>query len=209
KGTLLIAREDLEGLDLQEGAKVSVYRPGQEDARHSMILKVGKKLPRRVVLLCKEDIEALGARMSSQKLDVKVVEVPRLAADERVTIEDPTTPAPGADGFRWFFYASSPPWSNVRHSLSNVRALQKDFQVKLRNVYSFFTIYADIDGWSPAEGNTSEAKTVFERIRQHPHYRPARGRHLLDQWMLSELALATREVSEHLDAFGVFEAAQR
>lgn len=209
KGTALIAREDLEGLDLQEGAKVAVYRPDQADDRHSMILKVGKKLPRRVVLLCKEDMDTLGARMSSQKVDVKVVEVPRLADSERVTIEDPTTPAPGADGFRWFFYASSPPWSNVRHSLSNVRALQKDFQVKLRNVYSFFTIYADIDGWSPADGNTSEAKTVFERIRQSPHYRPARERHLLDQWMLSELALATREVGEHLDAYRVFEAAQR
>src|SRR5690606_32298283 len=119
----------------------------QSGERRTMVVKVGKKLPRRVVLLCKEDIEALGARMSAQRLDVKVVEVPRLGVDERVTIEDPTTPAPGADGFRWFFYASSPPWSNVRHSLTNVRALQKDFQVKLRNVSSFFTIYADIDGW--------------------------------------------------------------
>ena len=39
----------------------------------------------------------------------------------------PATPAPGADAFRWFFYASSPPWSTTRHSLSNVRALQKEF----------------------------------------------------------------------------------
>ena len=63
-----------------------------------------------------------------------------------VTVIDPTTPAPGADAFRWFFYASGPPWNATRHSLSNVRALQKEFLVKLRNVYSFFTIYANLDG---------------------------------------------------------------
>ena len=39
-------------------------------------------------------------------------------------LDDP----PGADAFRWFFYASSPPWSNTRHALSNVRALQKELE---------------------------------------------------------------------------------
>ena len=46
---------------------------------------------------------------------------------QRVFVEDPTAPAPGADAFRWFFYASSPPWTNTRHSLSNVRGAQKEF----------------------------------------------------------------------------------
>ena len=57
----------------------------------------------------------------------RTVDVPRLPADQRVTLEDPATPAPGADAFRWFFYAASPPWSATRHALSNVRALQKEF----------------------------------------------------------------------------------
>lgn len=209
RGTLFIAREDLEGLDLQEGAKVVVSRPDAPEERETMVLKVERRLPRRVALLCEEDISSLGVEMSAQEMDVKVVEVPRLSAKTRLTIEDPTTPAPGADGFRWFFYASSPPWSNVRHSLSNVRAMQKDFQVKLRNVYSFFTIYADIDGWSPALDNQSESGDVFERIKASPHYRPAKERSLLDQWILSELSLTTRAISEYLDNYRVFEAAQR
>ena len=88
---------------------------------------------------------------------MKPVEVPRLPRERaRLASSDPATPAPGADAFRWFFYASSPPWSATRHSLSNVRALQKEFAVKLRNVYSFFTIYANIDGFDPKPGRVGQ-----------------------------------------------------
>ena len=43
--------EDLEGLDLQEGAKVSVYRADRPDKRVTLSLKVNKKLKRRVIVL--------------------------------------------------------------------------------------------------------------------------------------------------------------
>ena len=76
--------------------------------------------------------------------------MPRSPQARRVFIEDPTRPAPGADAFRWFFYSASPPWNNTRHALSNVRLAQKDFIIKLRNVYSFFCIYANIDRFNPA-----------------------------------------------------------
>ena len=110
----------------------------------------------------------------------------------RIFVEDPTTPAPGADAFRWFFYAASPPWTNTRHSLANVRAMQKDFQIKLRNVYSFFTIYATIDRWSPAFAAPLPAE-----------------RPLIDRWLLSELALLNDALVAHMDAFEIYEAAQK
>jgi len=125
--------------------------------------------------------------------DVVPAGVPRLPPEERVFIEDPSTPAPGADAFRWFFYAASPPWSATRHSLSNVRALQKEFAVKLRNVYSFFTIYAHIDGFVP------------HRAAPVPG---AQSQPELDRWIRSELALATRHVTECMDAYDVFGATQ-
>src|SRR5690606_38278612 len=128
-------------------------------------------------------------------LSTMPVEVPRVGVDQRVTIEDESRPAPGADAFRWFFYAASPPWSNTRHSLTNVRTLQKDFLVKLRNVYSFFTIYANIDGWRPTESAHAG--------------RPIAERHLLDRWLLSELSLAVRDVRHALDGYWVYDAAQR
>jgi len=120
-------------------------------------------------------------------------EVPRLPPEQRVVVEDPESPAPGADAFRWFFYASSPPWSATRHSLANVRALQKEFAVKLRNVYSFFTIYGSIDGFHP-----------YPR-----HELPREKRPELDRWVRSELAITVRDVTAALDAYDVFGAAQR
>jgi isoleucyl-tRNA synthetase len=208
-GEALIAREDLEGLDMQEGAKVQVFRSDKPGTALTLTVKAHKKLKRRVVLLAKKDLEALGVAPSARGADVMPVEVPRLAASERVVLKDPSTKAPGADAFRWFFFAASPTWSNTRHSLSNVRLLQKDFQVKLRNVYSFFTIYANIDGFSPATGNPDSAEVPWLAIRKSQGWREPRVRPVLDRWILSEVQLALRDVARSLDAYQVYEGAQR
>ncbi|MCC6646741.1 MAG: class I tRNA ligase family protein [Polyangiaceae bacterium] len=191
-GTAFIAREDLEGLDLDDGATVTVSSPATPERSLSLSLRALPKLRRRVVLLADADRAALGVVANDKGTDVRPVEVPSVPADQRVTILDPATPAPGADAFRWFFYAGSPPWTNTRHSLGNVRALQKDFQIKLRNVLTFFTIYANIDGWRP----------------DAPAPAPA-ARPLLCRWILSELELTKEAVTAHLDAFEAYEAAGR
>ncbi len=184
QGAALIAPEDLEGLDLVEPASVEVHGP---KGKRGLSLRAKKGLPRRVVVLHPDDAQGLGV-VPTATPDVKPVEVPRLPEGERVTIRDPQTPAPGADAFRWFFYASNPPWNATRHSLGNVRALQKDFVVKLRNVYSFFVIYANIDGEAPP-GQKLEMSE-------------------LDRWILSELTLTTKTVTERLDAYDVYGATQ-
>ncbi len=194
-GVVLVAAEDRDGMDLVEGAKIRVTRPDRPSVALTLEIRQAKNLPRRIALLAPEDRERLGVVPAGSGLSTLPVEVPRLADEQRVRIEDPTMPAPGADAFRWFFYAASPPSSNTRHSLRNVRTLQKDFLVKLRNVYSFFTIYANIDGWSPARAEHAG--------------RPFDQRALLDRWVLSELELAIGEVRGALDGFGVYEAAQR
>ncbi|WP_437787055.1 isoleucine--tRNA ligase [Sorangium sp. So ce1097] len=213
-----IAREDYEGLDLTgDSSKVRIYRGDREADALEFRLRPSKKMPRRIVLLSDRARERLGlaplhkfgAEKRTDGDEVKPNEVFRLSQDQRVFIEDPATPAPGADAFRWFFYASSPPWTNTRHSLTNVRAYQKEFAVKLRNVYSFFTIYANIDGFSPAEGNPDARDTSPGALVASAGYRPAKERSLLDRWILSELALATREVTAHLDEYRLYESAQR
>ena len=196
-GEVAIAREDLEGMDLSDGAEVSVYRPSHEPAALRLKLVAHKKLPRRVALLSAEDRKKLGLSTAPRGLSTALGEVPRLPDDQRVTIEDTTRPAPGADAFRWFFYASSPPWSNTRHSLTNVRLLQKEFQIKLRNVYSFFTIYANIDGFRPGAGVSGLSA------------RPLAERNLLDRWIVSERELTVRSVTAALDGYSIYEAATR
>ncbi|HTA90972.1 MAG TPA: DUF5915 domain-containing protein, partial [Polyangiaceae bacterium] len=193
QGEALIAREDLEGMDLEDGANIVVYRPDRAERRVPLKLRVLKKLPRRVLVLSEADRSALIALPIASGLGTLPQEVPRAPFEQRVTVEDPHTPAPGADAFRWFFYASSPPWSNTRHSLRNVRTLQKDFLIKIRNVYSFFTIYANIDAWDPS--NPTHAG------------RPVAERNLLDRWLSSEVHLTIRNVRQALDAYMSYDAA--
>jgi isoleucyl-tRNA synthetase len=188
----LISREDYEGMDLpqaSEGAVVRLVRADSPDRVATVRLLPSPRVPRRVVALAESVREGLGLERC-QTRDVRPVDVPWLPSTQRITVEDPSTSAPGADAFRWFFYASSPPWSTTRHSLANVRALQKEFAIKLRNVYSFFTIYANIDGFRPGE-----------RPTVGPGDRPE-----LDRWIRSELASATRDITARLDEYDVFDA---
>ncbi len=188
-GHAWISQADLAALDLKPGATVVVASSaGERTVR--LAVQRGKKLPRRAIRLAPTDRASLGVRAAQGGADVSPVDVPRLPAAERVTLEVPA-PAPGADAFRWFFLAGNPPWSPTRHSLGNVRMIQKEFPLKLRNVYSFFTIYADIDNFDP----TSTAG------------RSAAERALLDRWILSELDLLAARFRRHMDAFLAYEAA--
>ncbi|MBK6516184.1 MAG: isoleucine--tRNA ligase [Polyangiaceae bacterium] len=208
-GTALIAREDYDGLDLTgESTRVLLYRSdAQGAAADALVLKPTKALPRRVVALADADVARLGLKPFDRALKVLANEVPRLAADEKVWIEDPSAPSPGADAFRWFFYASSPSWTNTRHSLTNVRLEQKEFLVKLRNVYSFFVIYANIDGFDPAAGR-STASLDQGFLAGSAGYRQVSERAELDRWMMSELALTTKKVTEALDGYLLYDAAR-
>ncbi len=189
-GTAFIAREDLEGLDLNPGATVRLSCPGVEGVTVDVALKPAKKLPRRVVVIDAETQRRLCVKPNANGLGVMPVAVPRLPLDERIRVENAAMPAPGADAFRWFFLASNPPWNSTRHSLSNVRGLQKEFPLKLRNVYSFFTIYANIDGFDP---KAQSGRPVGERA-------------LLDRWILSELSRLTDSVTQLMDNYASYEA---
>ncbi len=197
-GVALIAREDLEGLDVPEGTKVRVYRPDREPGKVdgvpsvTLTLEAAKKLPRRVVVLPPEVRAELGLELAA--VDTRPAEVPALPVAQRAWIEPEGAFAPGADAFRWFFYASSPPWSNTRHSLGNVRGLQKELPIKLRAIYSFFVTYAKIDGFDPKKDEDQR--------------RPTRDRAQLDRWIISELETTKKKVVESMDDFRSFEAAQ-
>jgi isoleucyl-tRNA synthetase len=151
-------------------------------------------MPRRVIALGEADRSALGVELGPNNHAIMPREVPRLPAINKVWIEDPNSSAPGADAFRWFFYASNPPWNPTRHSLSGVRSQQRELPLKLRNVYAFFTIYADIDGFDPSSEVCGAGR------------RPPRERALIDRWILSELALTNADVIQKMDEFRVYDA---
>ncbi|MEZ5361832.1 MAG: class I tRNA ligase family protein [Bryobacterales bacterium] len=191
-GQAVIAREDLEALDLKPGDVMTTRCAANPDKPLELAMQPGKKMPRRVIVLAPEDREKTGAQVNSKGVAIKPNEVMWLPPSERILVESSISAAPGADAFRWLFLAGTPPWSQKRHSLGLVRTIQKEFPLKLRNVYAFFTIYANIDGYDPAVQKG----------------RPVSDRTVLDRWILSELALTTQAVRENMDAFRAYEAAQ-
>ncbi len=67
----------------------------------------------------------------------------------------------GSDALRWFFYSGQPPWTAIRYREQSIRESIPEFLLRLWNVFSFFTIYAEIDGFDPTSERTKVRTTEF------------------------------------------------
>ena len=78
----------------------------------------------------------------------------------------------GADALRWYFFANQPPWTSIRYSEQAIKESIPEFLLRLWNVYSFFVIYANIDGFDPAAAIAGPAGQLGARCAGHrPGYR--------------------------------------
>ncbi|MGA0414627.1 MAG: isoleucine--tRNA ligase [Flavobacteriaceae bacterium] len=77
----------------------------------------------------------------------------------------------GPDATRWYMIANANPWDNLKFDPEGIAEVQRKFFGTLYNTYSFFSLYANIDGFQHKE------ETI-------PHH----SRPELDQWILSELS---------------------
>jgi isoleucyl-tRNA synthetase len=113
----------------------------------------------------------------------------------------------GADALRWFFLAGQPPWTSIRYSERAIRESVPEFLLRLWNVYSFFVIYAQIDGFDPATLLAEPGQLDHADLARARGWRPAAERSELDRWMLSELHATAAAMVERLDAYDHFAAA--
>jgi isoleucyl-tRNA synthetase len=91
----------------------------------------------------------------------------------------------GADAVRWFMLAGGSPWSARRVGHETLSEVVRKVLLTYWNTASFFTLYAETNGWDPAATPA-----------------PARAdRPLLDRWALAELASVTAGVTAALEAF--------
>ncbi len=90
----------------------------------------------------------------------------------------------GADATRWYMISNAQPWDNLKFDDSGIIEVQRKFFGTLHNTYSFFALYANIDGFN---GN--------EEIV------PIQNRNELDRWILSELNTLIKQVEEHYDNY--------
>ncbi|MGL4513534.1 MAG: isoleucine--tRNA ligase [Lacipirellulaceae bacterium] len=124
----------------------------------------------------------------------------------------------GADALRWYLLANQPPWTSIRYSEQAIKDSIPEFLLRLWNCYSFFVIYANIDGFDPkgelpepggaSPRSTACAQTLTADEFAHAEsYRPLAERDELDRWVLGELERTVTLVTERMDAYDNFGAA--
>jgi isoleucyl-tRNA synthetase len=96
------------------------------------------------------------------------------AADPFQTIEQY-----GADAARWYMISNASPWDNLKFNLDGLDEVRRKFFGTLYNTYTFFVLYANIDGFK-----YSEAEIAID------------ARPEIDRWIISLLNTLTNEVDE-------------
>ncbi len=114
----------------------------------------------------------------------------------------------GADALRWFFFANQAPWTPIRYKEQTIKASVPEFLLRLWNVFSFFNIYSNIDGFDPAgqiEGEVGQL--TADVLAKAATYRPVSERGELDRWLLATMNQAAETVIERMDAYDNYAAA--
>ncbi len=83
----------------------------------------------------------------------------------------------GPDATRWYMITNAQPWDNLKFDLEGIAEIQRKFFGTLYNTYSFFSLYANIDGF-----DFSEAEI------------PLNERPEIDRWVLSKLNSLVKDV---------------
>jgi isoleucyl-tRNA synthetase len=90
----------------------------------------------------------------------------------------------GADAVRWYMISNAQPWDNLRFDEEGIAEVQRRFFGTLYNTYSFFALYANVDGFAHTEATIAVDK------------RPE-----IDRWILSELHTLIGDVTAHYDDY--------
>ncbi len=94
------------------------------------------------------------------------------ATDPFTTIEEY-----GPDATRWYMISNANPWDNLKFDIEGIAEVRRKFFGTLYNTYSFFALYANIDGFKYAEAEIP--------INERPE---------IDQWIISELNTLIKNV---------------
>ena len=85
----------------------------------------------------------------------------------------------GPDATRWYMISNSNPWDNLKFDVSGIEEVRRKFFGTLHNIYSFFSLYANIDEFK------NEEKIIDYKERCE-----------LDRWIISELNTLVKEVND-------------
>ncbi len=98
----------------------------------------------------------------------------------------------GPDLVRWYMIENAPPWDNLKFDFDGITEVQRRFFGTLLNTYSFFSLYANIDGFLKDEQNV----VATEKLSS------------LDRWILSRLQTLIADVTKAYDEYEPTRAAR-
>ncbi len=98
----------------------------------------------------------------------------------------------GPDAVRWYMIENAPPWDNLKFDLGGIEETQRRFFGTLQNTYSFFALYANIDGFEKDEKNN----VPYEKLTH------------LDRWINSKLQSLIVEVTTAYEDYEPTKAAR-
>ena len=106
----------------------------------------------------------------------------------------------GADALRWYMLTNAEPWDNLKFDENGVDEVRRKFFGTLYNTYSFFALYANIEGWTPddgvkmveVDGNMVDAGEDSQEARPE-----------IDRWIISKLNTLIREVRAAYEDYDV------
>ena len=90
----------------------------------------------------------------------------------------------GADATRWYLVTNASPWDSLKFDIEGIKETQRKVFNTLYNTYSFFALYANVDGFS--------FKETFIPIKERPE---------LDRWIISSLNTLVKNVEENMDDY--------
>ncbi|RRQ45093.1 isoleucine--tRNA ligase [Chryseobacterium sp. SC28] len=88
----------------------------------------------------------------------------------------------GPDATRWYMISNANPWENLKFDIEGIDEVRRKFFGTLYNTYSFFALYANVDGFKYLESN----------IENRPE---------IDRWILSELNLLIKDVKSYYEDY--------
>ena len=97
----------------------------------------------------------------------------------------------GIDAVRWYMISNSNPWDNLKFDQEGVAEIKRKFFGTLQNIYSFFSLYANIDGFEHLENKIE--------INKRPE---------IDRWIMSELNSLIQKVDKDFDNYDLTPAAR-
>lgn len=90
----------------------------------------------------------------------------------------------GSDPLRWYMITNASPWDNIKFDVEGIEEVRRKFFGTLYNTYSFFALYANVDGFDYSDPEVEWSK------------RPE-----IDRWILSLLNSLIKDVDSYLEAY--------